>query len=185
MKTYDSYHEKYRAWLEDRLTPAEAEAFEKELENRPLSPDQQAELETDLPALGEMLKAHTPKPEMGNREFFNRRIQEEIAAPPSTAPAGERESAGAHWAARLVDLFRNRRSATVATALAVLLVAVVGITRFHTAPSAPGEYYVEFTAVEAKNQNISATPVETGGAQVLWLNGLDWIDDNQKVVENI
>jgi hypothetical protein len=211
MKTFE---QQYQAWLDDRLTPAEAEAFEKELESRELTQEQMAELERDLPPLREALREHAaPKP-LRNQAFFNQRVQEEIAEHQRQEPREQHRPEAARrrsLPARFLSILKSPPLALVGSACALAVLAVIAIyqpvrtpapapvasgprdpaagnaanaqnTGSNLAAAAEADYYVQFQNVTARNENIYATPVKTGGAQVLWLDGLDWIDYNQDIM---
>ena len=72
MKTFE---EKWTAWIDGELAGDELAEFEASLPDRAAA---EAE-KRDTLKLGTFLKEHLPCPAMGNEEFFNHQLQEQIA----------------------------------------------------------------------------------------------------------
>jgi len=79
------FEEKYTLWLDGKLTGRELEAFEAELGEWKAN----AGLEkTEVAKIGGLLRAHLKAPPLGNEDFFNHQILQQIAAEqPKPTPA--------------------------------------------------------------------------------------------------
>ncbi|RYD76436.1 MAG: hypothetical protein EOP84_16885 [Verrucomicrobiaceae bacterium] len=67
MKTFE---ERYTAWMNDQLTGPELEAFEKELDQRPVPAGMESERESRL--LGDLLRTHLAAPALTRDQVFKR-----------------------------------------------------------------------------------------------------------------
>jgi hypothetical protein len=188
MKTFE---DNYNAWLEGRMTAEEAAAFERELEERPLSADQLAALEADEDGLARLFDdqlAEARAPKMGNEDFFNNQLLERIAED-EHAHAAPAQAAGAQpvcWRERIsgfLGFLALRPIASTVAALAILLITGLGLFWKPGQPSnGASPYFVQFDNVSVQNNDIWAGSVDKAGATVLWVEGLDWIDGNEALL---
>ncbi len=168
MKTFE---ERYTAWINDRLRGAELEAFEKELDQRPV-PDIEDDPESKL--LGNLLRTHGAAPAMTNPDFFNHQIMARIAAEEQPVHAASSRSR------RFFDWPFARLA--WAAALAAVLGWVAAKTILPIVPGSPSspqqpEYFAQVIEAHSPDPNISATVIESkeDNVTVLWLDGLDYL----------
>lgn len=166
MKTFE---ERYTAWIDGKLSGPELEAFEKELDQRPVS---EVELEQETQLLGDLLRAHSAAPAMANPEFFNHQIMARIQA---DQPRAKNE--GTHW----LFGWPFARLAWAGAAAAVLgwVVAKTILPVVPGSPAAPHEsaYFAQVIEASSPDPNISATVVRSDedNVTVLWLDGMDYL----------
>jgi len=148
-----SFEEKWTSYLDGKLVPADAAAFERE------HPEVAADREMHA-QLVVAIRSHSRPPELRNAEFFNERILREIAPQPVHAPRPE----GGLW-----SLWR------LATAGAFCLVAVGAIyflaVRDQAGRNSP--YLAEVLSVRAGDAELDATVLDAEGLAVVWIDGLD------------
>lgn len=144
------HEEKLAAYLDGRLSAAEAATFESE------HSDALAE-KASAARLREVLRACSVAPVMQHADFFNHQILREIAP----APASVRRA--------MLPLWR------LAFASACCLFAVLGIYRaFVKAPARPREF-AQVLSVTAGDPSITAEVIDGDGINVVWVDGLDYL----------
>jgi anti-sigma factor RsiW len=143
--------EKLTAYLDGKLSPAEAAAFERE------NPDVLVERQNHE-ALRAVLAKDTTH--LKNGDFFNHQILREIGA---DAPRPAREKAA------IFPLWR------LAFAGAACLVAAAGIYfAFVGEQKATGRnYFAQVLSVKAGDEELSARLIDADGVAVVWIDGLD------------
>lgn len=149
--TLTAAEQKLTAFLDGKLTPAEAAAFERE------HPESAAEKRSHT-QLRAMLAKDVPV--LRNGDFFNHQILREIGA-----DAEHRQPARAK--AAVFPLWR------LVFAGAACLVAAVGIY-LGSVPSAKkrGDYFAQVISVKAGDSEISAEVIDADGIAVVWIDGL-------------
>ena len=165
-----SFEETYTLWLHRQLSPADAEAFEKQMRERGLNP---AAERASAERLHQLLRDNSTVPEMKHADFFNRqllyRIEQEQreSAEPETALAG-------FW-----RLFALPRIAWAG--LACLLIAGV-MYKTLIPPSAPSPleqstYFATVVDSRTFDPAVSANTVydPRDNLTVLWIDGLDYL----------
>jgi hypothetical protein len=164
------FEERYTAWIEGRLSAPEREAFEKELDHRPVT---EMEDERESRLLGDLLRIHASAPPLTNPEFFNHQIMARIAADkPQQAPV--RKSRG---------IFGSpfARFAWAGAAVAVLgwVVAKTVMPIVPGSPTSPRQpaYFAQVIDARSSDPNISATVLHSDedNVTVLWLDGMDYL----------
>ena len=144
------HEEKLTAYLDGRLSTAEAAAFERE------HPDALAE-KAGAARLGDVLRAHSVAPAMRHADFFNHQILQQIT--PAPAPVKR----------ALLPLWR------LAFASACCLFAVLGIYQtFVKAPARPRNF-AQVLSVTAGDPSITAEVIDGDGINVVWVDGLDYL----------
>ena len=177
MKNFEA---RYHEWLDGALSPAEAEAFERELTAPPHEIDPAVERSAQA-ALGGLLRRHVAEaPPMPHGDFFNSELQRRIAADAkATQPAAAEPAAlpAPGWLQSLIGRL------TLASA-ACLLLGVVGYRAF-VQPELPAvdqrpetEYLASVLETKTATSEVSATsfslPAEK--ATVLWLSGTEHVE---------
>lgn len=154
------------AWIDDTLSPEEKVAFEANL------PAHAEEERRQAKELGNLLRTHLkPAPPLRNAEFFTHSVLQQIDPTLVSTPAAT-PATSSPWP----SFFRLLWAATACLAIGF----VFGNTLF--APSKPG-YFGAFHNPEAGDSGISAVAFHDDKAQitVLWLEGLDYLPDSQKI----
>ncbi len=154
------------AWIDDALPAEEKAAFEANL-----PPDAEEE-RRQARELGQLLRTHLkPAPPLRNAEFFTHSVLQQIAPPVLTTAASTQQTAS-FWHPFL------RFFSTAAACLAIVL--FLGNTL--TFPSDP-DYFAFFHNLETGDESISAVAFHDQEANitVLWLEGLDYLPDSQKI----
>ena len=181
MTTFD---QRYDAWINGRLPADEAEAFERELDERVPSDEEMRACLEDTARLSELFRGDFPAPELPNAEFLNsslmRQIMEDQSAEESARIAlqGHREKP-AGLIGRLVGTFRALRAPHLALPVATMAVAAILGVSFLRPGTDPvigaASAYAKFNEVKM----MSPTKIWAGqlkhNSNVLWVNGLDWI----------
>ena len=150
--TLTAAEEKLTAFLDGKLTPAEAAAFERE------HPEAAAEKRSHT-KLRAMLAKDAPV--LRNGDFFNHQILREIGA-----ASEERQPARAK--AAVFPLWR------LVFAGAACLIAAAGIYFGSVAGGAKsrGDYFAQVLSVKAGDPEISAQVIDADGIAVVWIDGL-------------
>jgi hypothetical protein len=194
MKTFE---ERYQAWIEDRLSGQEAEAFERELDARAVPADESADSEK----LGAWLRRCAAPPQLTNGEFFNHQLMARIAAEEQSVQphrAAERQGwtlpwAHLAWAALCMILLGFALYRSPVPPAGVSAPREAGLATASLPPGAgggagassprPSAYHAEVLDVRAFDPNISATAVRMGqdDVTVVWLDGLDYLPDDYQL----
>lgn len=157
-ETPSSPEEMWSAYLDGKLSAAEALAFERE------HPEAVAERQMHLKLAG-AIRTHLPSPELRNADFFNERILREISTPAAHQPARE----GSLW-----SLWR------LATAGAFCLLAVGAIyvlfVQGHEQRRDP--YLAQVLSVKAGDAELDATVLDADGLAVVWIDGLEQLSSD-------
>src|SRR6187401_2112119 len=97
MKTSD-FDQQFTAWLDGKLSPEEASAFEQEMRSRGFEPEAER---TAALKLGDLLRAHSQAPALGHEQFFNHMLQRQIATeqPQASRAVARRSWFGIPWLA--------------------------------------------------------------------------------------
>lgn len=160
MKTFE---EKWTAWVDDQLTGRELEEFEGAL------PDKATALAEKNGAhqLGSFLRTQLAEVPLSNADFFNHRINEQIA---SANHGDDRSRARAHWwtIPRLVW--------SGAASLAVFAICSVFVLRSQQAPD-QSQYLSQILNARvdpavSPNASISMFEKQDDRVTVLWVEGL-------------
>jgi len=145
--------EKWTAYLDGKLTTADAAAFEREHFDAAAERERQSKIVRAV-------RTHSPSPALRNPDFLNERILREIAPPP--APASARETP-------LWSLWR------LVTASAFCLLAVGAIyalfVRGHE--QRQERYLAQVLSVQPGDTFLDATVLDADGLAVVWIDGLD------------
>src|SRR3954452_3877680 len=161
MKTFE---EKWTAWIDGELAGAELADFEASLPDRAAAETEKRETQK----LGAFLKEHLPCPAMGNEEFFNHQLREQIAresAVPSTSAGGDR----AWWPI-------GRLAWVGATALAIFSICAFFVMREN--PATDQSQYLsqilnaKVDPVVSPNATITMFESKEDRVTVLWTEGL-------------
>ena len=163
MKTFE---EKWTAWIDGELSGSELAEFEASLPDKAAAEAEKHEARK----LGTFLKDHLPCRAMGNEEFFNHQLREQIAG--ETRAAGSRETAGAGrawWPIRRLVL-------AGATALAIFSVITFFVMRDQT-PTDQSQYLSQILNARvdpavSPNATISMFESKEDKVTVLWVDGL-------------
>ena len=185
MKTFE---ERLAAWLDGRLEGRELAAFERELEAHP---EALAETEADR-TLGNLLRTHLSAPPLGNADFFNHQLLQQIEADQraqSPAPGARRPL---FWSLRRM-VFSGAFLMLLATGL---FFATVPNTRRQVRHN---EQYVqnilnaratdptitasEVVHVVSDDPNVTATAFHSkdNDVNVVWLDGLSYLPRDHKL----
>ncbi len=165
MKTFE---EKFTAWIDGELTGSELLEFEASLADKAAA---EAE-KRDAQKLGAFLRTHAQSHAMGNEEFFNHQLREQIerdeeAETPASA-AGEEVRAG-WWTIRRL-LWGGIAS------LAVFVVCTFFVIRQETTTS-PSPYLTQILNTRldpaaGPNATVSIFQTKEEKVTVLWVEGL-------------
>ena len=165
MKTSE-FEEQFTAWLDGKLSPEEASAFEQEMRSRGFDPTAERSAASATTAL---LRENSATPRLGHAQFFNHLIQRQIETDQklATPTAGARSWWGIPWFA-------------YAAAACLLIAAVLfkGMIPVGGGTMADQSAYFA-TVVDARTfeNNVSASTVYNSrdNVTVLWLDGLDYL----------
>lgn len=165
-----SFEETFTLWLDNQLSPADAEAFEKQMRERGLDP---AAERASSEKLHRLLHENSPAPEMKHTDFFNRQLMYRIEQEQRAAAKPEAEPVGI-W--RLFALPR-----IVWAGLACLLLAGVMyrtlIPKSGPSPLEVSTYFATVVDSRTFDPTISANTVydPQDNVTVLWIDGLDYL----------
>lgn len=153
--TLTKMEENLTAYLDGKLSPADAAAFEA------THPEVAAERRQH-----ERLRAALAKeaPALSHGDFFNHQILREIS--PAPMPSTVKRTPFSLW--------------RLAFAAAACLLAAAGIFFTFVGPqkSRSGDYYAQVLSVKAGDPDITAQLVEADGVAVVWIDGLDALPTN-------
>ena len=141
--------EKLTAYLDGRLSPAEAAAFEQE------NPDVLAERESHE-GLRAVLAKDTTR--LKNGDFFNHQILRELAERPAVR---EKSAAFPLWRLAFAG-------ATCLLVAAGIFFAFVGDQK-----DTGRDYFAQVLSVKAGDEELSARLIDADGVAVVWIDGLD------------
>jgi hypothetical protein len=165
-----SFEETFTLWLDDQLSPADAEAFEKQMRERGLDPVAER---AGGEKLHRLLHENSSAPMMKHAEFFNRQLMYRIEKE-------QRDAARTEGAA--VSFWRWLALPKIAWAgLACLLIAgVMYKTMIPTSGPSPLDQSPYFaTVVDSRtfDPGVSANTVydPRDNITVLWIDGLDYL----------
>ena len=153
------------AWIDDALSADDQAAFEANL------PPNAEEERRQAKELGQLLRTHLkPAPPLKNAEFFTHSVLQQIAPPVLAASASPKQ--GSFWHPFLHFL--------TAAAACLAIVFFLGHTLNSSSDS---DYFAAFHNLQAGDEAISAVAFHDQEAQitVLWLEGLDYLPDSQKI----
>jgi hypothetical protein len=162
MKTFE---ERYTAWIDRELSGPELAAFERELPPEAVRDREEAQ------KLGGLLRGHCTAPAIGNPEFFNQRILEQIEAE-APVPAVER---------------RRFRWTLPRMAWAGACCLAISFTMYQTMvknslqpPPTETEYLAKILDSRTDDPDISATAFHSkdNNVTVLWLDGLGYLPED-------
>ena len=142
--------EKHAAYLDGKLTPADAAAFERE------HPEAAGE-KADIAKLSQLLRTHGTAPAMRHSDFFNHQILREI----TPAPVVEKKALWPLW--------------RLAFAGACCLLAVFALLPGKTTTP---RYMAQVLSVTAGDPGITAEALNMDGMAVVWVDGLDYLPSN-------
>ena len=153
--TLTKLEETLTAYLDGKLSPAEAAVFEA------AHPEVAAERRQH-----EQLRAALAKeaPALSHGDFFNHQLLREIS--PAPAPLAVKRTAFPLW--------------RLAVGAAACLLAAAGIFFTFVGPqkSRNSDYFAQVLSVKAGDPDITAQLVEAGGVAVVWIDGLDALPTN-------
>ena len=165
MKTSE-FEERFTAWLDGKLSPDEASAFEQELRTRGFDP---AAARSAASVTTALLREHSPTPRLGHAQFFNHLIQRQIEADQklATAAAGTRSWWGIPWFA-----YAAAACLLIAAVLFKGMIPVGGGTMADQSP-----YFATVVDARSLENNVSASTVYNSrdNVTVLWIDGLDYL----------
>ena len=162
MKTFE---EKWTAWIDGELAGDELIAFEASLPDLAVA---QAE-KRDAQKLGVFLKEHLPCPAMGNEEFFNHQLREQIARESAVSVSPSAGGGRAWWPI-------GRMAWVGATALAIFSVCTFFVMR--EKPATDQSQYLSqilnarVDPVVSPNATITMFESKEDRVTVLWVEGL-------------
>lgn len=163
------------AWIDDALPPGERAHFEANL------PAEAEEERRQAQELGQLLRSHLKAPPLRNADFFTQSILSQIQPPASGNPA--KHATAAKPAASPTDWRQYLRLlwATAACATITLLL----FAALSTPLTQNAGYYATFNDPKAGDNGISVAAFHHTKANitVLWLDGLDYVPESQKIVE--
>lgn len=174
MKTFE---EQFTAWVDGRLSAEERATFERELPAHPeAGSDRAAALQ-----LGELLRAQ-PAPPLANADFFSHQLRERIArdGADSVAPAPARS-----W--YRLPLFRYGAASAFGLVIALAFFDSTRLDQGPVASDAPA-YVAEIIDAHPADPSIYVSTVHSAasdGATVLWLDGLDYVPGDRKLVSDV
>jgi anti-sigma factor RsiW len=153
--------EKWTAYLDGRLSAAEAAAFERE--NAGAAAEKIAAAK-----IGGALRAHLSAPALRNAEFFNAGILKEIS-PPEVRSRDSQPARRPFW-----SLWR------MAAAGACCLLAAGSIYEvFVSGGEQPRNgYQARVLSAKAGDQELYATVLDADGLAVVWIDGFDHLADD-------
>ena len=153
-----SPEEKWTAYLDGKLSPQDAAAFESE------HPEALAERGTHT-RLADAVRRHSPAPKLRNADFFNERILGAIAPRPERAAKKER---------RLWSLW------SLAFASACCMFAGIAIYAMFVRGGGdrPDRYLAQVVSVNAGDELLDATVLDADGLAVVWIDGLDQLPND-------
>ena len=161
------FEEKYTLWLDGKLTGRELEAFEAELGEWKAN----AGLEkTEVAKIGGLLRAHLKAPPLGNEDFFNHQILQQIAAEqPKPTPATRK--------ARFEWSLTRLLWAGVSCLLVTFGLFVTFVAPAPRSGSGQIDYYAQILNTQTDDPSISATSFHSkkDDVTVLWLDGLAYV----------
>jgi hypothetical protein len=165
-----SFEETYTLWLDRRLSPADAEAFEQQMRERGLDP---AAERLSSEKLHRLLHDNSPVPEMKHTDFFNRQLMYRIEQEQRAETKPETESAGI-W--RLFALPKIAW-AGVACLLAAGMMYKAFIPASGPTPLEQSTYFATVVDSRTFDPTISANTVydPRDNLTVLWIDGLDYL----------
>ena len=153
-----SPEEKWTAYLDGKLPPQDAAAFEREHPEAPAERAMHARLISAV-------RLHSPAPELRNADFFNERILREIAPRTAVAPQKERRL----WPLRGLAF----------ASLCCLLAAGAIYAKFVRGTEGTRDRYVaQVVSVQAGDASLDATVLDADGLQVVWIDGLDQLPND-------
>jgi hypothetical protein len=165
-----SFEETYTLWLDGQLSPADAEAFEKQMRERGLDPVAERASGRKLHRL---LHENSPAPMMKHTDFFNRQLMYRIE---------QEQREGTRPEAAQANFWRWLAFPKIAWAgIACLLIAgVMYKTMIPTTGPSPLEQSTYFaTVVDSRtfDPTVSANTVYNpqDNLTVLWIDGLDYL----------
>ena len=165
MKTSD-FDQQFTAWLDGKLSPEEATAFEQEMRSRGFEPEAER---TAALKVGDLLRTHSQAPALGHEQFFNHMLQRQIATEESrvSRAPGKRSWFGIPWLAWA--------GAACLLISAVLFKAWIPVGGPTVADGTP--YFATVVDARTFEKNVSASTVYNpkDNVTVLWLDGLDYL----------
>ena len=177
MKTAE---EKLTAWIDGKLQGEELAEFERELANYP----EAAAEKTAAGQLGELLRTHCTAPELQNADFFNHQLMQRIEADEAAAGVQTAVSGASAEGVRSV-LFSLARMAWAGVAFLLIALLLFAITIPGARRSNPtaGEYMAEILNAHTEDPAITASTFHSkaGNVTVLWLDGLNYLPDGEKL----
>ena len=185
MKTFETFEEKYTAWIDGKLSGKELENFERELAaNAPIENARSDKLSANR--LRSLLRENLRAPALSNADFFNHQLMQQIESEQKQqndrSPEAEENSRQSRVAAFFWTLPRMAWAGAFCLILAAALyLAAVPKTQQQLAENQ--EYVAKILSAHTDDPNISATTFHSkeNNATVLWLDGLDYIPENYKL----
>jgi anti-sigma factor RsiW len=156
------FEEQFTAWVDGKLTDAEAAEFEQQLGEHPEAAAEKA----GALKLGELLRQHSTAPSLSNPDFFNHQLQQRIAAE-TPRPAEKKRTF--FW-----SIPRLAWAGAACTGVALLLYVLIVP---HGAVRKRSEYFAQVVESWPKGPDISASTVYSpeDDVTVVWIDGLDYI----------
>jgi hypothetical protein len=166
MKTSE-FEEQFTAWLDGKLSPEDASAFEREMRDRGFDPELERSAASRTVAL---LREHSRTPALPHADFFNHQILHRIESSldePVPTPSRQRSWWGIPWLA-----WAGAACLLVAAALFKGLIPVGGGSLAERST-----YYATVVDARTFENTVSASTVYNpkDNVTVLWLDGLDYL----------
>lgn len=157
------FEEQFTAWVDNKLTGAELEEFEKQLAKHP----EAASEKDEALRLGEFLRTHPTAPRLTNPDFFNHQLMQRIAA---ETPRVAEERRTSFWSV-------SRLAWSGAFCLALAFALYKSIVTTPAPQEADPTYFAQVVETWPSDPGISATTVYSpeDNVTVVWLDGLDYI----------
>jgi len=173
MKTVE---EKMTAWIDGTLTGSELAEFEKELGREQIISEKEAAQQ-----IGALLRTHSRGPELKNADFFNHQLMQRIKADQAAGMSSKRGAAF-----QIGSLFLSLSRMAWAGAACLLIALVLFATMIPGARRSnptPGQYMAEILNAHTDDPTITASAFHSkaGNVTVLWLDGLNYLPDGDKL----